>query len=151
MRYPLMGRRYHNRIGGIRFWYRRIMVQAERPLRKDAERNRQRILAAARELFAERGLAATLNDVAHEAGVGVGTVYRRFPNKAELVDALFDQYMERLTEVINEALEDPDAWRGLVLFLERMLELQVADRALGELFVGAAGGFERIARARERL
>ena len=52
---------------------------SERPLRKDAERNRQRILDAARELFAEEGLGVTLNDIAHHAGVGVGTVYRRFP------------------------------------------------------------------------
>jgi len=68
-------------------------MHAERPgqprLRKDAELNRRRIIAAAREVFQKRGTAATLNDVAHHAGVGVGTVYRRFPNKEVLVDALF--------------------------------------------------------------
>ena len=62
-----------------------------RPLRRDAERNRQRILAAAAEVFTSRGLQATLDDVAHQAGVGVGTVYRRFPDKESLVEALFEQ------------------------------------------------------------
>mgnify|MGYP000113612433 CR=1 FL=1 len=62
-----------------------------RGLRKDAERNRQRIIEAARELFAVRGLEATLNDVAHHANVGVGTVYRRFPDKEALVEALFTE------------------------------------------------------------
>lgn len=63
--------------------------QPRRMLRKDAERNRQRVLEAARELFAQRGLEATLNDVAHHADVGVGTVYRRFATKQELLDAIF--------------------------------------------------------------
>ncbi len=58
----------------------------EKPLRRDAERNRVRILAAARELFAARGLGVTLNDIAHHAGVGVGTVYRRFPDRSELIE-----------------------------------------------------------------
>jgi len=69
--------------------------EAGRPLRKDAERNRQRILQAAAEVFTERGLGATLDDVAHHAGVGVGTVYRRFPDKAALADALFEQRIDR--------------------------------------------------------
>ena len=61
----------------------------ERPLRADAERNRRRILDTADRLFAERGFGVTLNEIAREAGVGVGTVYRRFPNLQTLVDALF--------------------------------------------------------------
>ena len=60
----------------------------EKPLRKDAERNRQRVLAGARELFAERGLEVTMDDIAHHAGVGVGTVYRRFPDRELLIDRL---------------------------------------------------------------
>src|ERR687893_559304 len=61
-----------------------------RPLRADAERNRQRILAAASTVFAERGLDVSLDDIAGAAGVGVGTVYRRFPDKDALIDALFE-------------------------------------------------------------
>ena len=64
-------------------------VVAIRPLRRDAERNRQRILQAASEVFTERGLDVSLDEVARQAGVGVGTVYRRFRTKADLVEALF--------------------------------------------------------------
>ncbi len=64
------------------------------PRRKDAERNRRRLLVAAREVFRDRGVAATLNDVAHHAGLGVGTVYRHFANKEELIDALFDDMVD---------------------------------------------------------
>src|SRR5947209_3658036 len=98
------------------------MKLTERPLRKDAERNRQLILDAARELFAERGLGVTLNDVAHYAGLGVGTVYRRFPDKALLIDALFEQRLEEIIHMLKESLNDPDPWHGLTAFLERVLD-----------------------------
>ena len=68
----------------------------ERPLRRDAERNRQRILDAARVVFAERGLRGSHDDIAREAGVGVGTVYRRFPDKEQLIDALFEEQLRRI-------------------------------------------------------
>ena len=67
-----------------------MTTTAERPLRKDAERNRRRILDAAREVFAERGLDAGLDHIARHAGLGVGTVYRRFPDKERLIEALFE-------------------------------------------------------------
>src|SRR6266540_3571783 len=127
------------------------MPVSERPLRRDAERNRQRILDAARELFAERGLGVTLNDIAHHAGVGVGTVYRRFPDKAPLIDALFEQRLEEFVGLMNAALDDPDPWQGFAGFLERALELQAADRGLRELVLGAPGGFERVAQLRAQL
>ncbi len=127
------------------------MPVSERPLRRDAERNRQRILDAARELFAERGLGVTLNDIAHHAGVGVGTVYRRFPDKAPLIDALFEQRLEEFVGLMNAALDDPDPWQGFAGFLERALELQAADRGLRELVLGAPGGEERIAQLRAQL
>ena len=127
------------------------MAVSERPLRRDAERNRQRILEAARELFAERGLGVTLNDIAHHAGVGVGTVYRRFPDKAQLIDALFEQRFEEFVELLDAALDDPDPWQGFAGFLERALELQAADRGLRELVLGAPGGRERVAQLRAQL
>ena len=74
----------------------------EAPLRKDAARNRERLLTAASELFAERGLAVTLNDIAHRAGVGVGTAYRRFANKDEVIDALFEQRLQDVIAVAEE-------------------------------------------------
>src|SRR6266516_2996619 len=127
------------------------MAVSERPLRRDAERNRQRILEAARELFAQRGLGVTLNDIAHHAGVGVGTVYRRFPDKARLIDELFEQRLEEFVELMQAALDDPDPWQGFAAFLERALELQAADRGLRELILGAPGGHERVARLRAQL
>ena len=78
----------------------------ERPLRKDAERNRQRIIEAAGQLFAERGLGVTLDDVARHAGVGVGTVYRRFPGKEDLVEALFAEEIDLLVARAEQALEE---------------------------------------------
>src|ERR1700704_146236 len=70
---------------------------SERPLRRDAERNRLRILQAAREVFADRGLDASLDQIAAHAGVGIGTVYRRFPDKDALIDALFEERIDEVT------------------------------------------------------
>src|ERR1700733_5990108 len=123
----------------------------DRPLRKDAERNRQRILDAARELFAEQGLGVTLNDVAHHAGVGVGTVYRRFPEKAHLVEELFEQQIAQLVALVEEALADPDPWRGLTGFLRRNLEMQACARAFRQIILGTREGAERVAQLRDRM
>ena len=69
-------------------------------------------------MFTERGLEATLDDVAHHAGVGVGTVYRRFPDKAALADALFEQRIDLLAGLAERAYSEPDPWQGLVSFME---------------------------------
>jgi AcrR family transcriptional regulator len=121
---------------------------AERPLRRDAERNRQRILGAARVVFAERGLNGSHDDIAREAGVGVGTVYRRFPDKDQLIDALFEERIEEMAAVARAASEDPDPWDGLVGFLIRAQELQSEDRGLKEIVLGGTRGAERAAAAR---
>src|SRR5690349_641018 len=123
----------------------------ERPLRKDAERNRQRILDAARELFAEEGLGVTLNDIAHHAGVGVGTVYRRFPEKTQLIEELFEQRLEDLVALASRALDEPDAWQGLKTFLQRALELQANDRGVKDLITASTDGLDRVAQIRSRL
>jgi AcrR family transcriptional regulator len=123
----------------------------ERPLRKDAERNRQRILDAAAELFTERGLGVTLNDIAHHADVGVGTVYRRFPNKELLIDALFEERMAEFVLLAESALEDPDPWNSLVSFLERGLELQARDKGLKQLLLGTPEGCARVGGMRDQV
>jgi AcrR family transcriptional regulator len=120
-------------------------------LRADAERNRQRILDAARELFAERGLGVTLNDIAHHAGVGVGTVYRRFPDKKLLIDGLFEQVLADMERLLKTAVADPDPWHGLSGFLEQALELQAGDRGLKDLISRSPDGLERVNRIRSRL
>jgi AcrR family transcriptional regulator len=123
----------------------------ERPLRRDAERNRRRILEAAAEVFAERGLGVTMDDIADDAGVGVGTVYRRFPNKEQLIEALFEERIAELVALGQAALGVDDPWQGLVGFLERGLALQAANRGLKEIVLGTAHGRDRVAGVRKRL
>src|SRR3954449_6931317 len=123
--------------------YTAVVSAAEHPLRKDAERNRQRILDAARELFAERGLGVTLNDVAHHAGVGVGTVYRRFPDKEMLIDTLFQEQLDEWARIYQEGLADPDPWHAVVSTHERALELWADNRGLKEIVLGSPQASER--------
>ncbi|MCW2907139.1 MAG: TetR/AcrR family transcriptional regulator [Actinomycetia bacterium] len=122
-----------------------------RPLRRDAELNRQRILRAAAEVFTEQGLQATLDDVARRAGVGVGTVYRRFPDKEALADALFTERLDALVTLAEGALADPDEWGSLVSFLEQAGGLLAADRGLRQLFMFATYGRDRVGQARARM
>jgi AcrR family transcriptional regulator len=122
-----------------------------RPLRADAARNRERILEAATEVFAQRGLDATLDDVARRAGVGVGTVYRRFANKEALVDALFEHAIDGIVGLAEEAYRRSDSWEGLVWFFEHATQLQAMDRGLREVLIHSGHGRERVARARERI
>jgi len=109
-----------------------------RPLRLDAERNRARILAAAREVFAERGLGVTMHDIAAHAGVGVGTMYRKWPNKESLIQGLFEDGMAAVAEVARQAMENEDPWVGLTSFFEGILAVQAADRGLKEVMIGHA-------------
>src|SRR5687768_14365036 len=95
--------------------------RAGKPLRADAQRNRDRLIAAGREVFAERGFDASLDDVAHHAGVGVGTAYRRFPNKEALIDEIFDERMREIGEVLETARGLDDPWEGLQLFVGDLL------------------------------
>src|SRR3982074_3482909 len=125
-----------------------MATTSERPLRRDAERNRQRILDPAGALFAERGLGVSLDDIARHAGVGVGTVYRRFPDKEQLIDALFE---DRLGEILAVATPRPRRsapGEALVHFLEGSMELQVEDRALKELLLGTTTAHARIEQGR---
>ena len=112
-------------------------------LRRDAERNRRRIIAAAHEVFREHGMNATLDDVARHAGVGVGTVYRRFANKEELVDALFADMVDTADAISIDAAADPDPWHGLATSLEKLCELQAFDRGLREVMLGTGRGPQR--------
>ncbi|WP_431910388.1 TetR/AcrR family transcriptional regulator [Nonomuraea jabiensis] len=102
-------------------------------IRRDAQRNRDALVEAAREVLAERGVEAPLEAVARRAGVAIGTLYRHFPERGDLIDALLDEKMSGWAELARQALEEPDAWEGLVRFLERTCELQARDRAFTEL------------------
>ena len=126
-------------------------THSERPLRRDAERNRQRILEAARAAFAEDGLSVTLDEIARRAGVGVGTIYRRFPDKEQLIDALFESRMNEFAAEAEAALLADDAWTGLVRFLERATEQHACDRGFKEVALSGTHGLERVARARQLM
>ncbi len=142
----------------FRFGYARVMSSvtsgvdaAPRPLRRDAERNRALILDAAREVFAAQGLDAGFDEIARAAGVGVGTVYRRFPERGDLVEALFEQEVDAVVERAEQSAADPDAWRGLRDFLRWGVEAQAADRGLAQVLAAAGRGHERVAAGRQRL
>jgi AcrR family transcriptional regulator len=123
----------------------------DRPLRADAERNRQRILRAAAEVFTTRGLQASLDDVARQAGVGVGTVYRRFPDKEALAEALFEERIGAIVGLAEEGLANPDSWDGLVSFLRNAAGLLATDRGLKEILMFASYGKDRVDRGRTRM
>jgi len=97
-------------------------------LRADAERNRQRIVAAARRMFAEHGLEVPMEEIARQAGVGVGTLYRRYPTRGDLIAAAFEAKMSAYAEAAREALADPDPWRAFCTYVERICAMQAGDR-----------------------
>ena len=101
-------------------------------LRADAARNRALIVAAAAEVFAERGLEASTAEIADRAGVGEATVYRRFPTKDDLIAAIIATQMEETLEVAAECLLEPDPWRGIERFLFEIGERANADQGLSD-------------------
>ncbi|MCV7303208.1 TetR/AcrR family transcriptional regulator [Mycobacterium barrassiae] len=104
---------------------------ADRPLRADAARNAERILRAARDVYAELGADAPLEAIARRAGVGERTLYRRFPTKGDLISAALDQSIaEDLTPVIEKARADKDAMRGLVTLIEAAISLGAREHHL---------------------
>lgn len=121
-----------------------------RPLRRDAARNRQRVLKAASEVFTERGLDVTLDEVARQAGVGVGTVYRRFRTKEDLVEALFVERIDAVAALAEKAAMTSDPWSGLAGFLEEAAEMLAGDIGLRQLLKFATYGGDRVSYARQR-
>jgi AcrR family transcriptional regulator len=107
-------------------------------LRRDAQRNLELVLAAAATVFGRRGLGATLEEVATAAGVGVGTIYRRFPNKDALIQAVFERELDNNVELLAECLQLPTGWEGLCALLRRGLDQQAADRGMSEFAFSAA-------------
>jgi AcrR family transcriptional regulator len=108
------------------------------PLRRDAQRNLDRVLAAAEQVLAERGLDATLEEIAGAAGVGVGTIYRRFPSKDALLDAVFERRVDSGLELLRECEKLPSAWDGLCAFLRVTVAAQSSDQGLHEFLYGGS-------------
>jgi AcrR family transcriptional regulator len=103
-----------------------------RELRADAQRNRERIIAAAIEVFAERGLDASTAEIAQRAGVGEATLFRRFPSKDDLIQAIVETQMDKVIAIAADCLTDPDPAEGLERFMTEMVERSVADRGVME-------------------
>lgn len=106
-----------------------------RPLRADAERNRLRIIAAARELFAQRGLEVSLDEVADAAEVGVGTVYRRFANRDELIAAVLVEHLRSVVATSAEIVDADDPWAAVVDLMMWLVETMAADRGMAAIMV----------------
>src|SRR6266513_3997942 len=119
----------------------------ERVLRADARRNHEAVIAAAKELFADQGLDAQMPDVAKAAKVGVGTVYRHFPNKDDLIAALVAERFERLAEKAREGVEAEDPWEGLCAFIRFSAQIQADDRGLCEVMGSRPEVMDAAARA----
>ncbi|MGH3588653.1 MAG: TetR/AcrR family transcriptional regulator [Pseudonocardia sp.] len=102
-------------------------------LRKDAQRNRERLVEAARAVFAERGLDVALDEVARRAGVSIGTLYNRFPTRADLVAAVFADRIETVEQIAEHALAMDDPWAGFVHLVEQVSRMQSGDRGYNDL------------------
>jgi AcrR family transcriptional regulator len=110
-----------------------------RTLRSDAQRNRDRILDAARRSFATDGLGIGVDEIACRAGVGVGTLYRRFPSKESLIYAIFERRLDDLQPVIDRALAAEDPWDGFVELLYAMVAQQIEDQGFSQMIVTRLG------------
>ena len=109
----------------------REIVAARRPVRKDAARNYDALLTAAREAFAEKGADASLEDIARRAGVGIGTLYRNFPTRRHLFESVYAGEVDDLCRVAGEvAVLEP--WEALTTWLRRFVDYTVTKRAIRE-------------------
>jgi AcrR family transcriptional regulator len=119
--------------------------------RRHAQRNHELLVAAAREVFAEDGVEASLEEIARRAGVGIGTLYRHFATREALVEAIFEERINELIAIAEAAAAERDSWQALVRFLEHMLELQAGDRVLKDVLMRYPPAAGRVASAREEM
>jgi len=126
-------------------------VTRARPLRADAERNRQRVLAVAQEVFATRGLAVPIDEIARKAGLGVGTLYRHFPTKEALFEAIVVGRMEQLVDDARARAKAPDPGGAFFGFLEAMVDEGEAKRDFLTALAGTGIDMERIAAIKQRM
>jgi AcrR family transcriptional regulator len=119
--------------------------------RVDARRNRIRLVAAARALLARDGVDVSTREIAREAGVGVGTLYRHFPTRDDLVDAVLEDAFEELVAAGERALAEPDAWQAFTRFVEEMLALNARNRGLKDVVETGRRGRTRAASMRRRI
>ena len=127
-------------------------MSAVKTLRSDARRNRERLVASARELFAAHGVDVPVEDITHHARLGMGTLYRHFPTKEELLDAVLEDAFADLVQAAEEAVAHDDAWAGFTGVLERTLAARAANRGLKDVLAAARGqGAQRAEAMRARI
>ncbi len=107
---------------------------SEKPLRADAKQNREQILQAAHKIFADKGLSVPISEIAHEAGIGIGTVYRHFPTKEALFDAVNVSYKEKLTEEAKSLINDTNPGKAFFDFFSLIMEYGFTNRAVRDAF-----------------
>jgi len=122
-----------------------------RPLRQDAARNRERLVTAARGVFRRKGADASLEEIAREAGVAIGTLYNRFPSRGELVDAALGPVAERAVELAERAARADDPWDGFASFMEHECELLASERGYLDVHRSRLPGTPVIDAAQRRL
>lgn len=108
--------------------------------RRDAVRNRAKLVASARELFARKGVDVPVEEITHHAGVGMGTLYRHFATKDELIDAVLENAFAEILALAQRAAVAEDAWAGLTMFFEGALELRFQNRGIRELIASGDRG-----------
>jgi len=119
-------------------------------LRADAERNRARLVAAAREVFADRGLSAPMEEVARRAGVGVATLYRRFPTRTALIAGAFECKMAAYADAVAQTVAEPDPWAAFCGYVERVCAMQAEDRGFTNVLTMTFPTAKRFEAARAR-
>ncbi|SDT41961.1 TetR/AcrR family transcriptional regulator [Microlunatus soli] len=125
--------------------------QVTQKLRVDARENRDRVVEAARELFAERGIDVTMRAIARRAGVGPATLYRRFPAKQQLVDEAFADEMRACRGIVEEGCDDLDPWRGFCSIIERITVLNARNQGFVDAFLAADPEVDGLAAHRRLL
>lgn len=113
------------------------MVSTERPLRSDARRNRAKLLDAAERVFAEKGTSASTEEVARRAGVGIGTVFRHFPTKGDLLEAVFVARLRRLAAEADRLAESADPGEAFFTFFAQLVERAPEKNAFSEALAAA--------------
>ena len=124
---------------------------ATKSLRSDARRNRERLVASARELFATAGVDVSVEEITHHAGLGMGTLYRHFPTKDDLIDAVLEDAFAEIVRLAERAAAEEDAWVGLTGFIEQVLALHAQNHGIKDVLATRGhGALRETMRARVR-
>jgi AcrR family transcriptional regulator len=127
------------------------VTQTRVPLRRDARERRARLLASARREFAERGVDASLEQIARDAGVAIGTLYRHFPTRLDLLEAAFEPRLQEFLDQADVALRTDDPWDGFVTYLENLFRVQAGDRGFNDFLSRRFPGSPATERIHDRM